>query len=130
MPGETDNNRAFAFTGSALGTLNNFQNGNQYIYWPFTPHRASIWKVLWANGVTDWKIYNSVEWMSFIHTYHLFLQGQIPTVDANLADYTAASTSSRRRRGRQAAGFQLPGAGLDRDERDHLLSPRRRSGAG
>jgi len=104
MPGETDNNRAFAFTGSALGTLNNFQNGNQYIYWPFTPHRASIWKVLWANGVTDWKIYNSVEWMSFIHTYHLFLQGQIPTVDANLADYTAGIDQFKK----DAAAGKLP----------------------
>ena len=27
MPGATDPNRAFAFTGSAMGTLNNFQNG-------------------------------------------------------------------------------------------------------
>jgi hypothetical protein len=35
MPGPTDPNRAFAFTGSALGTLNNFQNGNQYLYWPY-----------------------------------------------------------------------------------------------
>lgn len=82
MPSATDPNRAFAFTGSAQGTLNNFQNGYQYIYWPFSPHRASIWKVLWSNGFTDWKIYNSVEWLNFVHTYHLFLQGQIPAVDA------------------------------------------------
>jgi phospholipase C len=82
MPSATDPNRAFAFTGSALGQLNNFQNGTQYTYWPLTPHRPSIWKILWTNGFTDWKIYNSVEWMSFVHTYHLFLQGQIPSVDA------------------------------------------------
>lgn len=85
MPGATDPNRAFAFTGSALGQLNNFQNGSQYIYWPLSPHRPSMWKVLWSNGFTDWKIYNSVEWMNFVHTYHLFLQGQIPSVDAAIA---------------------------------------------
>ncbi len=89
MPGATDPNRAFAFTGSALGTLNNFQNGNQYIYWPDNPHRPSIWKVLWSNGFTDWKIYNSVEWEKFVHTYHLFLAGQIPAVDADTSSYIA-----------------------------------------
>lgn len=89
MPGPTDTNRAFAFTGSALCKLNNFQNGNEYIYWPYTPHRPSIWKVLWSNGVSDWKIYNSVEWMNFVHTYHLFLAGQIPSVDANTSSYIA-----------------------------------------
>jgi phospholipase C len=89
MPGATDPNRAFAFTGSALCELNNFQNGNQYLYWPYTPHRPSVWKVLWANGFTDWKIYNSVEWMNFVHTYHLFVAGQIPSVDANMPAYVA-----------------------------------------
>ncbi len=82
MPSATDPNRAFAFTGSALGELNNFQNGNQYLYWPTAPHRSSIWKALWTNGFTDWKLYNSIEWMNFVHTYHLFLEGQIPSVDA------------------------------------------------
>ncbi|WP_341679289.1 alkaline phosphatase family protein [Niveibacterium sp. SC-1] len=90
MPGATDSNRAFAFSGSALGQLNNFQNGTQYIDWPDAWHRQSIWKVLWANGFTDWKIYNSIEWMGFVHTYHLYLQGQIPSVDANTADYIAS----------------------------------------
>lgn len=85
MPGATDPNRAIAFTGSAGCTLNNFQNGTQYTYWPLSPHRQSMWKVLWTNGFTDWKIYNSVEWMNFVHTYHLFLQGQIPSVDAAIA---------------------------------------------
>jgi phospholipase C len=90
MPGPTDPNRAFAFTGSALGELDNFQNDNQYIYWPYTPRRPSIWKVLWSNGFTDWKIYNSVEWQNFVHTYHLFLQGQIPPVDAHVSDHIAS----------------------------------------
>jgi len=81
MPSATDPNRAFAFTGSAQGELNNFQNGLQYVNWPSVAHRPSIWKVLWTNGFTDWKFYHSVEWMKFVHTYHLFLQGQIPSVD-------------------------------------------------
>jgi len=89
MPGATDPNRAFAFTGSAMGTLNNFQNGAEYTYWNLTPRRASIWKTLWANGFTDFKLYHSVEWMNYIHTYHLFLEGQIPTVDANTSTYLA-----------------------------------------
>lgn len=89
MPGATDPNRAFAFTGSTIGELNNFQNGDQYTYWNHAPHRQSIWKLLWSYGFTDWKIYNSTEWMGFVHTYHLFLQGQIPAVDANVGDYIA-----------------------------------------
>lgn len=81
MPGGTDVNRAFAFTGSSLGQLNNFQNGVQYAEWSVFPHRPSIWKVLWSNGITDWKIYNAVEWMSCKFTYNLFLKGQIPSID-------------------------------------------------
>ncbi len=88
-PGATDVNRAFALTGSALNMLENWQNGAEYQYWPERPHRASIWKTLWTNGVTDWKIYNAVEWMTFVFTYHLFLDGQIPSVDANPASHVA-----------------------------------------
>ena len=94
MPSATDPNRAFAFTGSALRELNNFQNGPQYLYWPYAPHRSSIWKALWTNGFTDWKIYNSVIWQDFVHTYHLFLQGQIPSVDAAIAQDKAQRTLS------------------------------------
>ena len=56
-----------------------------------------MWKALWTNGFTDWKIYNSVQWMNFVHTYHLYLQAQIPSVDASIAEDSAqriASTSS------------------------------------
>ena len=84
MPSATDPNRAFAFTGSALKELNNFQNGSTYFNWPSNPHRQSIWKVLWSNGFCDWKLYHSVEWMHFVHTYHLYLQGTIPSVDAEI----------------------------------------------
>lgn len=90
MPGGTDVNRAFSLTGSSLNMLNNFQNGAEYQYWPQAPHRPSIFKVLWSNGITDWKIYNSVEWMNFTFTAHLFLDGQIPSVDQNKSDHLAS----------------------------------------
>jgi Phosphoesterase family len=80
-------------SGSAQQQLNNFMSPPQYLYWPEQPHRASIWKTLWANGITDWTIYNSTEWQNHVFTYELFLQGQIPTVDADVAagllDYVA-----------------------------------------
>ena len=85
MPSATDPNRAFAFTGSSLGQLNNFQNGTTYVNWPSNPHRQSIWKVLWSNGFTDWKLYHSVEWMNFVHTYQLYLEGTIHSVDKAIA---------------------------------------------
>jgi phospholipase C len=91
MPGATDSQRAFALTGSSLGQLDNFMNGPQYTNWPSNPHRSSIWKVLWANGVTDWKIYNSVKWPPtgdpFVLTYHLFLEGQIQSLDEKKENY-------------------------------------------
>lgn len=82
MPGGTDVNRAFSLTGSSFGELNNFQNGVEYQEWSDFPHRPSIWKVLWSNGISDWKIYNAVEWVDCKFTYNLFLKGQIPTVDS------------------------------------------------
>ena len=85
MPAATDVNRSFALTGSAQMQLNNFMSPPQYLYWPEQPHRASIWKTLWANGVTDWKLYNSIKWQDHPFTYQLFLEGQIPTVDADVA---------------------------------------------
>ena len=81
MPGGTDVNRAFALTGSSLGHLNNFQNGVEYTEWYEYPHRPSIWKVLWSNGISDFKIYNAGEWIGCQFTYNLFLKGQIPTID-------------------------------------------------
>lgn len=108
MPSATDPNRAYAFTGSALGELNNFQNGVEYAYWPYTPHRPSIWKVLWSNGFTDWKIYNSVEWQHFVHTYHLYLEGQIPSVDAHISDHIANIDQFKK----DAAAGELPAFSL------------------
>ncbi|MEO6779282.1 MAG: alkaline phosphatase family protein [Gemmatimonadaceae bacterium] len=85
MPSCTDANRAFGLTGSSQGQCNNFMDPPQYIFWPEQPHRASIWKTLWANGITDWKLFNSTEWMAHVFSYQLFLDGQIPTVDASVA---------------------------------------------
>jgi phospholipase C len=109
MPSETDPNRGFAFTGSSLRELNNFQNGPQYLYWSYAPHRSSIWKALYTNGFTDWKIYNCVEWMNFVHTYHLFLQGQIPSVDDAIARDRATRVAAT------SAGLapELPGSFIE-----------------
>jgi len=103
-PGATDANRAFALTGSALRQLDNFMNGPQYTNWPSEPHRGSIWKVLWANGFHSWKIYSSMLWPPqppppappiprCVLTYHLFLEGQIKTVDAETKDYLEGHAS-------------------------------------
>jgi len=81
MPSGTTVNRAFALTGSSLGRLNNFQNGADYLQWSQYPHRPSIWKTMWSNGIQDFKIYNSVEWIECQYTYNLFLKGQIPSID-------------------------------------------------
>ena len=80
----TDANRACALTGSAMMELNNFMSPPQYIYWPQQPHRPSFFKLLWANGLTNWKIYNSTVWQKHVFTYELFLEGQIPSVDADM----------------------------------------------
>lgn len=89
MPGGTDVNRAFSLTGSSECMLNNFQNGPEYHYWPSGLHRPPIWKTLWSNGFKDWKLYNSIEWMEFAFTNHLFLAGHIPMVDANRSEHIA-----------------------------------------
>ena len=68
---------------------NNFMSKPQYLYWPQQPHRPSIFKLLWTNGFTSWKIYNSTQWYEHVFTYELFLEGQIPTVDANVNNYVA-----------------------------------------
>jgi hypothetical protein len=108
MPGGTDVNRAFALTGSGLNMLNNFQNGAEYDYWPYSLHRPSIFKVLWANGITDWRIYNSVQWMNFIFTYHLFLQGQIPTIDQAVTGNTCRQIAAIDQFKTDAAAGTLP----------------------
>ncbi|MCK4858358.1 MAG: phosphoesterase, partial [candidate division Zixibacteria bacterium] len=89
LPGGTDSNRAIALTGSAFNITTTYEGNPQYEYFPDTARRQSIWKVLWNNGIKDWKIYWSVEWYDYVFTYHLYLKGDIPTVDANVKDYVA-----------------------------------------
>jgi phospholipase C len=89
IPGGTDVNRAFSVTGSAFNRLGTWEGGNAYKYWPYAPHRQSLWKTLWSQGITDWKIYNAVLWEECIFTYQLYLKGQIPTVDANPTQFLA-----------------------------------------
>lgn len=87
IPGGTDVNRAFSVTGSAFNRLDTWEGGSEYRNWPEYPHRQSIWKALWSNGISDWKIYNSVTWEECVFTYQLYLQGQIPTVDEASKEY-------------------------------------------
>lgn len=89
IPGGTDVNRAFSVTGSAFNKLGTWEGGSPYKYWPDSPHRQSIWKVLWSQGITDWKIYNAVLWEKCIFTYQLYLKGQIPSVDADPTPFLA-----------------------------------------
>lgn len=81
IPACTDVNRAFSLTGSSMGEIDNFMSPPQLIFWPEQWHRPSIFKLLWCNGITDWRIYHSTEWQNTVFTYQLFLKGQIPTVD-------------------------------------------------
>jgi phospholipase C len=83
IPGGTDVNRAFSVSGSAFNKLGTWEGGNAYKHWPYAPHRQSIWKTLWSQGITDWKIYNAVLWEESFFTYQLYLKGQIPSVDQN-----------------------------------------------
>lgn len=87
VPGGTDINRAFAHTGSAMNRLDTWEGGNIYQNWNQYPHRPSLWKVLWNNGIKDWKIYNAIEWTNHPFTYHLYLEGQVPSIDANSKNY-------------------------------------------
>ncbi|MDX1811627.1 MAG: alkaline phosphatase family protein, partial [Gammaproteobacteria bacterium] len=86
MPGGTDSNRAIALTGSAFNITTTLEGNPQYENFPDRPHRQSLWKVLWNNGIKDWKIYWSVDWLNEVFTYQLYLKGDIPSVDNNVAD--------------------------------------------
>jgi phospholipase C len=87
VPGGTDINRGFAVSGSAMNRLDTWEGGNTYELWPKFPHRPSLWKVLWNNGISDWKIYNAIEWANHPFTYHLYLEGQVPSIDQHTADF-------------------------------------------
>ncbi len=83
VPGGTDINRAFAVSGSGMNRLDTWEGGSIYANWPQYPHRQSLWKVLWNNGISDWGIYNSIAWADNPFTYHLYLEGQVPSIDQN-----------------------------------------------
>ncbi len=87
VPGGTDINRSFAHTGSAMNRLDTWEGGNIYQNWNQYPHRQSLWKVLWNNGISDWKIYNAIEWTNHPFTYHLYLEGQVPSIDSNKGNF-------------------------------------------
>ena len=87
MPGGTDVNRGFSVTGSAYDKLGTWEGGDAYKYFPDSPHRQSLWKVLWNYGIDDWKIYYSMEWKNEVFTDQLYLKGQILSVDANPNQY-------------------------------------------
>jgi phospholipase C len=84
--GGTTTNRATLASGSAFNITISYESGSAYTYFPDTPHRQSLWKVLANNGIMDWKIYYSVLWGSapdlYPYTYHLYLRGQVPSVDS------------------------------------------------
>lgn len=108
VPSATDVNRAFAVSGSAQQQINNFMSPPQYNYWPEQPHRASIWKTLWANGITDWAIYNSTQWQNHIFSYELFLMGQIPSLDIAIAKGSAEHLAPVQQFYQQAEAGALP----------------------
>lgn len=81
VPGGTDINRAFAVTGSGMNRLDTWEGGSIYANWPQYPRRQSLWKLLWNNGIKDWSIYNSIAWADNPFTYHLYLEGQSPSID-------------------------------------------------
>lgn len=89
VAGGTTMNRAFSVTGSALNKLYSWEGGPVYTDWAHYIHRQSIWKLLYSNGITDFKIYNAMIWMNYAYTYHLFLQGQVPSIDNAASQFTA-----------------------------------------
>jgi len=82
LPGGTDVNRAFTVSGSAYSRLGTWEGGSEYQDWPNSPHRQTIWNVLWNNGEQDWKIYYTILWQNAVFTYQLYVKGQISEVDA------------------------------------------------
>jgi phospholipase C len=85
--GGTTTNRATLATGSALDITTSYEVGEAYDTFPTTPRRQSLWKVLANNGFLDWKIYYSMEWLEHPYTYHLYLKGQVPSIDAQWSGF-------------------------------------------
>ncbi|TDQ19478.1 phospholipase C [Algoriphagus boseongensis] len=87
VPGGTDINRAFSMCGSGMNRLDTWEGGSLYANWPQYPHRASVWKVLLNQGIKDWKIFNAIQWNGHPFTYHLYLEGQAPSIDSQVGNY-------------------------------------------
>lgn len=94
VSGGTTMNRAFSVTGSAMNKLYSWEGGSVYTDWAKYLHRQSIWKVLYSNGIKDFKIYNAMIWMNYAYTYHLFLEGQVPSIDNAVSQAKANGTES------------------------------------
>ena len=87
MPGGTIPNRGYALSGSNYNVTVNCEGDPQYSNFAKGAMRQPIWKVLQNNGITDWKIYWSVQWEKAVFTYHLFMRNQLPSVDAAKDDF-------------------------------------------
>ncbi|WP_446471207.1 alkaline phosphatase family protein [Xenorhabdus stockiae] len=87
LPGPTDPNRAFSLTGSSFCETDNFDSGETYISWTKFPRRPSVWDVLWAHGIKDWKLYYHATWGGLKYTNQLFLKGHIKEVDQETDHY-------------------------------------------
>ena len=87
--GGTTTNRATMASGSAYNITASYESGAAYTNFSDTAHRQSLWKLLSNNGIDDWRIYYSVEWGTppYPYTYHLYLRGQVPSVDASSGRY-------------------------------------------
>ena len=96
VSGGTTMNRAFSMTGSALNQLYSWEGGSIYTEWANFQHRQSIWKLLYSNGIMDFKIYNAIIWMNYAYTYHLFLQGQVPSIDSTPDEFTGTLEAFKR----------------------------------
>lgn len=87
VPGGTTANRAYLASGSAYGITVSYESGPAYANFPDRVRRPSMYKVLVDNGITDWAIYSTVQWQDFPYTYHLFVAGQVPSIDAAQATF-------------------------------------------
>lgn len=92
LPGGTDSNRGFALSGSSYNVTTTYEGQPNYTNFANEHRRPPIWKTLWSEGFTDWKIYYTVQWYDEVFTYHLFLRNQIPSVDANPSAYVGTMT--------------------------------------
>lgn len=92
LPGGTTANRAYLASGSAYGITVSYESGPAYTNFPDRVRRPSMFKVLANNGIDDWAVYWTIQWQGFPYTWHLFVENQVPTIDANQATHSRAFT--------------------------------------